>query len=100
MTEITTPEPRPRFSIDLNEPQRAALNALAKEHKITQGEVVEVLLDRAVLDNGLSAALTARREAKVARRAPKKELYKQFKNLTPDQLQAALEAAHKLQQAQ
>lgn len=99
MAESTTLDARTRFSIDLNERHRDALAAIAKSYKITQGEVIEVLLDRADTtgDHLLGAALMAKRTSKVARRAPKKELYKQFKNLTPEQLQVALEAAQKLQ---
>lgn len=101
MTENNTPDARTRFSIDLDDNHRSSLNLIAKTFKITQGEVIEVMLDQMGTPTGeLAAAFTARRDAKVARRAPKKELYKQFKNLSAEQLQAALEAAQKLQPAQ
>jgi hypothetical protein len=101
MTDNTTPDTRTRFSIDLDDNHRFSLALIAKTFKITQGEVIETMLDQMGTPTGeLAAAMTAKREAKVARRAPNKELYKQFKNMSADQLQAALDAAQKLQGAQ
>lgn len=85
-------EERIRFSIDMFEASRTQLVALAKQHKITQGEVLEVLLARAALDNGLAAALDAQREAKVMARNPKKAILERLKGMTAEQL-AALESS-------
>jgi hypothetical protein len=51
-----------RYSIDLDESHRASLALIAKSYRITQGEVIEVLLDR-VDDDGdhkLGAAMLAK----------------------------------------
>lgn len=89
---------RQRFSIELGDDHRDVLAGTAKTYKVTQGEVIEVLLDRMTHDNGLCAALAAKREEKVAARRPKKDLMDQLKNLTPAQLAAALAAAHQVQE--
>jgi len=100
--DITTEQPegkdRQRFSIELGDEHRRQLAGYAKSYKLSQGEVLEVLLDRMTLDNELGVALTARREQKVAARSPKKELYQQLKNLTPAQIAAALAAAHQVKE--
>lgn len=85
-------EERVRFSIDMAEESRAQLTVMAKRHKITQGEVLEVLLSRAALDNGLAAVLDAQRDAKVMARNPKKAILDRLKGLTAEQL-AALESS-------
>ena len=77
---------RTRYTIDVTHPAREALSEMAKFYRITQGEVIEVLMERASLDNGLGAALVAKREAKVLARNPKKAILDRLKNLSADQL--------------
>ncbi|MDR9847040.1 hypothetical protein [Herbaspirillum huttiense] len=84
-----------RYTIEISPEHQAKLAATAKQHKLSQGEVIEVLLeliDPAVHD----PALAKRREEKVVERtakraaeAPKKEVLAKFKSLSPEQ-QAAL----------
>lgn len=50
MTDNTEDAKRLRFSIDLDDEHRATLTAIAKSYKITQGEVIEALLDQAATE--------------------------------------------------
>jgi len=89
---------RTRYSIDIDGPHREQLAAIAKAYKLSQGEVIETLLDYAGEDDGIKPLFVAKREAKVAARKPKNALYQKFKGLTPAQLEAALKAAEQVKQ--
>ena len=80
---------RVRFSIDLEEPGRDTLASVAKSVRLTQGEVVDTLLEmycKPVSDE-LLAALRQRREDKVAARTPKKKFMESIRDLSPEQLE-------------
>lgn len=81
-----------RFSISLPESHQARLGEIAKQYRITQGEVIETLLEFA--DHAaLALRYQAVREEKVAARRPKKDLLKQLNGLTSEQLERLLKQA-------
>lgn len=88
---------RHRKSLDMLPESWTELAQVAKKHKITQGEVVELMI--LILRNSASAAevFDKKRVAKVAARQPKKELNSLLRGMTPEQLSAALAAAKKVQ---
>ncbi len=95
---ITDAARKKRFSIDLDLTHQASLAMIAKTFKITQGEVVAIMLDHMGDPTPeLAAAFRQRRDEKVAARGPRKDLYQQFRNLTPAQMEAALAAAAAVQ---
>lgn len=87
-----------RYTIETLPATRDCLATIAKQFKLSQGDVIDVLLEqnKAVLEP-LAAALAAKREhkvkARVSRMSPKQALYQQIKSLSPAQLEAALKAA-------
>lgn len=86
---------RHRKSLDLLPESWVELAEVAKAHKITQGEVVDLML---VLLRGSERAAylyDRKREAKVAARAPKRQLNALLRTLTPEQIAAAVELASK-----
>ena len=92
----TAPDKKARYTIDMSAAARATLSDISKRFKLTQGEVLEVLLDQTGnidIDLEIEIALVAKREQKVAERTPVKELQKQLKGMTRAQLEAALKAA-------
>jgi macrodomain Ter protein organizer (MatP/YcbG family) len=97
--DIELPEEgdRHRKSLDLLPETWEELATMSKKHKITQGEVIDMMAH--LLKGSLLAAdlYDRRRAAKVAARQPKKEMNSLLRSLTPEQLAAALEAARKAQ---
>lgn len=90
---MTDTAKRSRFSIDLPDDWQAYLAQVAKTHKLSQGEVIETLLANMHKCIGIDAALTARRDSKVAVRAARRLVKGAFEKLTPEQQRAALAAA-------
>lgn len=76
-----------RHMIVLPEQSKAALKEIAKTHGITQGEVVEVLLNQ--MDSALLAQhFEAKRSSKVGIRTAKSDLANKLLNLSAAQLAA------------
>jgi len=74
-----------RFTITTSKPHQRNLAELAKKYKISQGEVVEVMLDNADM-NEMDTYFTRRREEKVDMRGGvDKALLAKLKSLTPEQ---------------
>jgi predicted neutral ceramidase superfamily lipid hydrolase len=80
-------EEKDRFSVDMTPGHHEALASLAKQFKITQGEVVECLLDAHnqnyarddAAGHTFNQLAIQKRQAKVAAREQSRALYKQFK---------------------
>lgn len=83
----TTEEKGKRYAIIVEQVVQEKLAKIAKTHKISQGAVVETLMEHADMDK-LDAAFKARREAKVAGRTGKTAILKRLSKLTPEQLEA------------
>ncbi|MPQ56282.1 hypothetical protein [Duganella sp. FT27W] len=93
--QLPVDEERQRRSIDLSVESWEELAVLAKAHKITQGEVVDLMLVLLRGSDSASALYDRKRAAKVAARAPKKQLNALLRTLTPEQIAAAVELASK-----
>lgn len=79
-----------RYTVIFSPVHREKLKQTAKQFGITQGEVVEVMLDQ--LDaNAMAPHFQAKKTGKAEGRITKTELVKKMKDLTPAQL-AAIEA--------
>lgn len=76
-----------RYSLILDASTRSALAAVAKTYKITQGEVIQGLLSN-MNPVVMTPIFEKLREAKIAARAPKKDLLARLKSLTPEQIEA------------
>ena len=80
------------YTIKTDAEHQRKLSSLAKDYKITQGEVIEVMLDNLDVET-MSEAFKRRREDKVAIRAAAKSLtdkptialLKKLQSLTPEQ---------------
>jgi hypothetical protein len=82
----TTNPARPRYTIDLSAEAREHLNQLAKTHKLTQGEAIEVMLDIiGGLDN-VDHIFAARRQHKLDARTRARELAAKLRTLPPEAL--------------
>lgn len=79
-----------RYTIVLSAAHQDKLAAVAKQFKISQGEVIEELLDHAAGLESMAERFTARREEKVAGRTSKKELLGKLKSLPAEELAALL----------
>ena len=80
-----------RYTIEINSTHRDELVALAKQHKLNQGEVMEVLLDHTRGSDKIAELLQAKRESKVSAR----EALAKLKNMSPVKLAALLAQAEK-----
>lgn len=78
-----------RHMLIMSKEHHAKLKTLAKQFKLTQGEVAEVMLDQIDVD-GLMPHMEAKRKAKKsgAGVTTKTELVKKMKDLTPEQIAA------------
>jgi len=76
-----------RYAIVVEQTVQEKLAKIAKTYKISQGAVVETLMDSADMSK-LEEAFKARREAKVAGRTGKTAILKRLSKLTPEQLEA------------
>lgn len=81
-----TEEKGKRYAIVVEQLVQTKLAALAKQHKISQGAVVEELMGL-VSPEMLEKALVARRESKVSNRSGKSAILKKLSKLTPEQLE-------------
>jgi hypothetical protein len=79
------PDDTKRYSVIINTAAQKRLGSIAKQFKISQGAVLEVLIDKADLD-ALTPELEARREAKTSTRSSKAALMEKLATLTPEQL--------------
>lgn len=77
-----------RYTLILSETHKEKLKKVAKTYSITQGEVVEVLLDQMNLGL-LGGHLEAKRKTKTSDRVSQRSVIEQLKGLTPEQLKAA-----------
>jgi predicted DNA-binding ribbon-helix-helix protein len=78
-----------RASFNMAETHKDAIEALAKKHKITQGQVIEVLLEQMRGEEELASFFKLKAETKTdgrSKKHPKRELLKDMKDLTPEQL--------------
>jgi len=82
---------RSRFSIDLPEDWQIFLAETAKRYRITQGDVIELMLANMPIVN-IEDKFKARREQKLAARKSKRSLTAQFRELPPEQQAEALKA--------
>lgn len=79
-----------RHTLILPVEYKERLKAIAKKYKLTQGEVVEEMIN--IFDQtSLPSILEARRTNKTSGRTTKTELLKRMKGLSPEQI-AAIEA--------
>jgi len=76
-----------RYTLILSEAHREKLKKVAKTYNITQGEVVEVLLDQMNLGL-LGGHLEAKRKSKTSDRVSQRTVIEELKGLTPEQLMA------------
>lgn len=81
-----------RFTVVCDEQHQDALAVLAKRYKITQGEVIEVMLDH-MNEEDFAAHFEARRNEKVAARKSKSALMERLSGLSAEQVQKLLSSA-------
>lgn len=93
----TTPEEStkkpvvPRFSIIVDKSVQEKVAAIAKEHKISQSEVIMTLYENADLE-ALKPKFEAKREVKVNTRGSKSALLARISKLSPEQMEKLLTA--------
>lgn len=90
----TTDAASVRYTIDLDPAARERLSKLAKAYQLTQGEVIEVLvedIDTPEPDTFLDKMLKSKRQEKVEGRVKKRKLMGVLRKMSPEQL-ADLEA--------
>lgn len=87
MTDFYKDKGKLRYTVITTEQHREKLNKIAKTYRISQGDVIEVLLDQANLGL-LGHHFDAKRESKSDGKLTKTELMKKMKGLTPEQLAA------------
>lgn len=63
----------------------------AKAHKLTQGEVIEVLLDNVYDVDEMAVRMDERREAKVAGRTSIRAMIQKTKGMSPEERKAIME---------
>jgi len=79
-----------RYMMVLPQIQKDKIEKVAKSFKISQGAVLEVLLDNMDL-NALDQFFAAKREAKNSNKGSKRQIIEKMKGLKPEQL-AEIEA--------
>jgi hypothetical protein len=77
-----------RTAIVLDETIQARVAKLAKEHKINQGQVIEVMLDMLADQPEFIVNLKEKREEKVSGRTSKTSLLKKLSKLSAEELEA------------
>lgn len=85
-----------RYTIDLDPTARERLHRLAKAYQLTQGEVIEVLvedIDMPEPDTVFDRLLKSKRQEKLAQRAATRETLAKLKSLPPEEVAAILERA-------
>jgi uncharacterized membrane protein len=63
----------------------------AKAHKLTQGEVIEVLLDNVYDVDEMAVRMDERREAKIAGRTSIRAMIQKTKGMSPDERKQLME---------
>lgn len=82
-----SPDEISRYTIILPNDHQARLAVMAKTYKLSQGEILEGLIEHADMEK-LGPIFAKMREDKVAGRQSKKELLKRLSKLDPEQLKA------------
>ncbi len=95
MSIVETNKDAGRHTVVVSESYKGKLKAVAKTYHLTQGEVIEVLLDQMNLSQ-VGGHLEARRRSKETGRTTQKDVIDALKGLTPEQLKAAEEALAKI----
>lgn len=80
-----------RFTIESSAEAHAALNATAKEYKLTQGEILELIFSNIDMEKALGPKFRAARRAKVAARDQRKRISKALEHLSDDELQRIMQ---------
>ena len=78
-----------RYTLILPETHKTAIETLAKKYKLSQGQIVEVLLEQMVDEDRLAPFFRHKAETKTdgrSKKHPKRELLKDMKDLTLEQL--------------
>jgi predicted GIY-YIG superfamily endonuclease len=75
-----------RYTIDIDPTAREELAAMATQYKLTQGEVIEVMLAFVRQADQMAPAMQTKREAKVADREKRRKLMATLRNMSPEQL--------------
>lgn len=78
------PDKQTRYTVVVGKLAQARLASIAKQFKISQGAVMEVMIDNVDVQV-LEDQFKARREQKVQSRGSKTELLEKMKKLTPEQ---------------
>lgn len=89
--ESTKKQVVPRFSIIVDKTVQEKVAAVAKEHKISQSEVIMTLYENADLE-ALKPKFDAKRETKVSTRGSKSALLARISKLSPEQMEKLLTA--------
>jgi hypothetical protein len=84
VVRLKVPKEPKRFTVVINAEAQERLAELAKHFKLSQGQVLEVLIDQVDLAT-LAHAFKARREEKVQTRATRRALRNTLETLTPAQ---------------
>ncbi|MFT4064301.1 hypothetical protein [Paraburkholderia sp.] len=77
-------EKESRYTVTVNKLAQSRLASIAKQFKISQGAVMEVLIENADI-SALEEQFRARREQKVQSRGTKSRMLEKLKSLTPEQ---------------
>jgi hypothetical protein len=91
-----------RYTLILPEVYKAKIETIAKQYKLTQGQVIEVMLDQMLDENEIAPFFIARAETKTDGRSkgtPKKKILESMKDLSSEQL-AIIEAQISAMKAQ
>lgn len=84
-----------RYTMILPREHKDKIAAVAKSFKISQGEVVEVLLEEMEVSM-LRSRFEAKRNAKRSNKSSRREILEKMKGLTPEELKAVEETIVKL----
>lgn len=87
--DAVTKDDEKRFAIVVGKDIQERLNVIAKEHKISQGAVVGVLMDNADMDV-LASHFKAKRMEKINSRGSKSAIAQRLAQLSPEQLEKLL----------
>lgn len=87
-----------RYTMILPKAYKEKIEQIAKAFKITQGEVVEVLLDQSDINpsGAFDAAFVEKRASKATKKSSKRGIIADMKNLSPEDLAVVAEAIAKV----
>lgn len=74
-----------RYTLILPQLHKIKIETIAKTYKISQGAVIEVLLDNMDVEK-LTSAFEAKNEDKGSRKGSKRQIIEKMKDLKPEQL--------------